>query len=181
LDCPSYWKTKQEHGGWGAKNATLAWNQAMDGLRHAFAPKKPDHQIYQEIFSEPQDQASTDVSLNKKRMLFAELDSPLTEKAKLDMVYGLLHKRITQRVTRESVPTLPDLLIRAREVETDLRDYAQANRRPHTDEGERRDFCGFCHKKGHHRSACHPLRPVPLQQNELWVTKRTRHLSTAHR
>jgi hypothetical protein len=99
----------------------------MNELRHAFTPKKPDHQLYQEIFSEPQNQASPDVFLNKKRMLFAELDSPLTEKDKLDMVYGILHKRITQRITRESIPNLHDLLIRAQEVESDFQGFADSN------------------------------------------------------
>jgi hypothetical protein len=149
----------------------------MDGLRHAFAPKKADHQIYREIFEEQQNQSSTDVFINKKRMLFAELGSPLTEKAKLDMTYGLLHRRITQRVTRESITNLHELLIRAREVEADFQvstgsNNQEANKRRRSNEGGNEEICGFCRKKGHSRSTCwkkrnaqqEPAMPRPKQE-----------------
>lgn len=62
----------------------------------------------------------TDIFICQTRSLLADRPDHLSEKVKIYMVYGLLHRRIRKRVLRDKVETFQDLLKSASEVENAL-------------------------------------------------------------
>ncbi|XP_063361755.1 uncharacterized protein LOC134650752 [Cydia amplana] len=111
----------------GVKQQITSWQQAKENLISAYGDRRPPHRIYLEIFSSPQQTENTDVFVARIRSLFARLpEGDISEKAQLDMTYGLLNSRIRKRLRREDFATFKELLRRARSVEDSF------------DEGERK-------------------------------------------
>ncbi|XP_061721848.1 uncharacterized protein LOC133528471 [Cydia pomonella] len=111
----------------GVKQQITSWQQAKENLISAYGDRRPPHRIYIEIFSSPQQTENTDVFVARIRSLFARLpEGDISEKAQLDMTYGLLSSRIRKRLRREDVASFKELLRRARSVEDSF------------DEGERK-------------------------------------------
>lgn len=61
-------------------------------------------------------------SISRCRTLLSEIPDELTEKMQLDMVYGLLDRRIRKRVMRDSLTTFDDFIRSARIVQRALQD-----------------------------------------------------------
>jgi hypothetical protein len=102
----------------GVKLHITTWSQAKENLISAYGDRRPPHRIYIEIFSSPQLEENTDVFVARIRSLFARLpEGDITERAQLDMTYGLLSNRIRKRVRREDFASFKELLRRARSVE----------------------------------------------------------------
>ncbi|XP_069355150.1 uncharacterized protein [Maniola hyperantus] len=103
----------------GVKHSVASWQEALTLLRQTFGPRLPPHKIYREIFSREQGKERTDVFVCRVRALIAQLPpNTLTENpVQLDIVYGLLHKRIREKVLRSAVSSFAELLQQARVVE----------------------------------------------------------------
>ncbi|XP_063388255.1 uncharacterized protein LOC134674130 [Cydia fagiglandana] len=111
----------------GVKQQITSWQQAKENLISAYGDRRPPHRLYIEIFSSPQQTENTDVFVARIRSLFARLpEGDISEKAQLDMTYGLMNSRIRKRLRREDFATFKELLRRARSVEDSF------------DEGERK-------------------------------------------
>ncbi|CAH2071150.1 unnamed protein product, partial [Iphiclides podalirius] len=103
----------------GVKSTMNKWDHALTSLRGAFGDSRPPHRIYKELFANPQ-QASekTELFISKTRALLSRLPKDdLTTKVQMDMVYGLLHSKIRERLRREEIDTFDKLLRKSREIE----------------------------------------------------------------
>ncbi|XP_063388269.1 activity-regulated cytoskeleton associated protein 1-like [Cydia fagiglandana] len=105
----------------GIKPEITSWAKVIDSLRHTYGDNRAPPRIYRDLFAAPQGEENTHVFVAKCRALLAKLPrSELAEKVQLDMVYGLLNKRIRKRVKREECATFKILLQKARAVEESL-------------------------------------------------------------
>uniref|UniRef100_A0A2A4IY04 CCHC-type domain-containing protein n=1 Tax=Heliothis virescens TaxID=7102 RepID=A0A2A4IY04_HELVI len=111
----------------GVRHSVATWQEAIHLLRQTFGPRLPPHRIYREIFSREQGEERTDIFVCRIRALIAQLPPhTLPENpVQLDMVYGLLSRRIRERVARNSFSSFSELLQHARSVE-DVLDEVQA-------------------------------------------------------
>jgi hypothetical protein len=156
----------------GVQTQADTWETAMSLIRKAHAPQKPNFQILQEIFSEPQ---SADVPVDRfvtiQRDLLSRLSRELDEQWQLDIVFGLLTVRVRNRLQREEIATFDELLIKARAVEEAFK------RKPDTDNNKdkkSRVRCEHCRNHGHTAQECrkrqnnqppHPSSAPPQPQN----------------
>uniref|UniRef100_A0A2A4JQ53 CCHC-type domain-containing protein n=1 Tax=Heliothis virescens TaxID=7102 RepID=A0A2A4JQ53_HELVI len=103
----------------GVKHSVATWSDAIRLLRQTFGPRLPPHKIYRELLRAEQTSERTDVFVCKARALIAQLPAhTLPENpVQLDMVYGLLHRRIREKVPRTSFCSFSELLEKARAVE----------------------------------------------------------------
>ncbi|XP_065365535.1 activity-regulated cytoskeleton associated protein 2-like [Calliphora vicina] len=102
----------------GVKHEAKTFEDAIELLRKAFAPPKPDWRIFNEIFQEKQKIfESTDSFVCRKRRLFAQLSEKLSEKAMLNMIFGQLNIQLREKISRDSVSNFQEFLNKAREVE----------------------------------------------------------------
>ncbi|XP_041986204.1 activity-regulated cytoskeleton associated protein 2-like [Aricia agestis] len=93
LDAATWWQ--------GFKATVTSWDDALRFLRSAFGDRHPPHRIHRELFSNPQTGENTELYISKARALLARLPpGDLSEKVKLDMIYGPLHTRTRQRLRR---------------------------------------------------------------------------------
>ncbi|XP_045535217.1 uncharacterized protein LOC123720914 isoform X2 [Papilio machaon] len=103
----------------GIKTTTNKWDHALTSLRGAFGDSRPPHRIYKELFANPQQaNEKTELFIAKTRALLSRLPKDdLTTKVQMDMVYGLLHSKIRERLRREEIDTFDTLLRKSREIE----------------------------------------------------------------
>ncbi|KAL0852635.1 hypothetical protein ABMA27_016910 [Loxostege sticticalis] len=85
----------------------------------AYGDRRPPHRIYLELFARPQlYDENTDNFVARSRALLSKLpERDITEKARLDMIYGLLHSKIRTRLRREEFESFQQLLRLARNIE----------------------------------------------------------------
>lgn len=164
----------------GVKDTTLTWQAALEALQQTFGPRLPPHKIYRLIFEREQkiDEA-TDLFVCHIRSLMAQLPSfTLTECVQLDMTYGLLHRRIREKVPRSAFDTFSELLVQARRVEDILdeqRPRVSVDTKPPTSsavvarsvaerpesnvatKSRSRPQCNYCKQYGHVKEACQRL------------------------
>lgn len=138
----------------GVKDTVQTYEAAMTLLRNTYAPKKPAFRIFQEIMENKQHQnTSTDIFLNEKRALFAQLSavSKPTERIQLDLIYGLLHMDIRQAVSRDTINSFDMLIEKARAAENLMKERDNSK----TDKPKNRDTrCAFCNIRGHTEDVC---------------------------
>lgn len=111
---------KEDAATWwqGIKSTISSWTQAKDNLLNAYGDRRPPHRIYLEIFATSQQKENTDIFVARIRVLMSKIPiEDLSDKARLDMTYGLLHKRIRQRLRREDFSSFSELLRHARNIE----------------------------------------------------------------
>jgi hypothetical protein len=102
----------------GAKKDFSSWEEALAGLEETFTIRKPPYELYRELFSREQGPMEpTHSFVFRCRALLAQIPENKSEKVQLDMVYGLLHRRVRTRIARSDVESFNQLLSRAREVE----------------------------------------------------------------
>lgn len=107
----------------GVRASITSWSDALERLRAMFGVARPPHKIFRDVFSaEQQEHERADVFVGRLRASLAQLPYELEERIKLDIVYGLLHKRIRKRVQRKSVTSLDALIQSARDIEEALAD-----------------------------------------------------------
>lgn len=139
----------------GVKSKAEAFSDVVHMLRQAFSPPKPSWRIYVEIFeSKQQRNEPTDTFIRRKRALFSQLTNVPAEADQLDIVFGLLHLQIRDRVCRERIVDFDGLLKEAREAEMSLNERRSqvVNADPQRSSGPVR--CSFCRKKGHTVESC---------------------------
>lgn len=140
----------------GVKATVHTWQQALDQLRGTYGPKKPPHRIYRELFSAEQDSKTpTDVFICRSRALLAQLPpGTLMEETQLDMIYGLLHKKIREKIPRDKVSDFSELLDSARLIEETFQDsYSLKD----SQEPPKRPRCAYCRTVGHSKDECRKL------------------------
>lgn len=94
------------------------WSEALKMLKLKFMPKKPAYEIYAALFAVKQDDyIPTEMFIQQKRALLAELPRPHPEDVQIDMIYSLLKSRIRRKVPRESVVSFDQLIGAAQKVE----------------------------------------------------------------
>lgn len=103
----------------GIKSTITSWSDAVTSLRSAFGDSRPPHRIYMELFSMSQGPSEkTEIFVARARVLLARLPpGDVTEKVQLDMLYGLIHRRVRERLRRDEVDSFDTLLRKARQVE----------------------------------------------------------------
>ncbi|KAJ8968749.1 hypothetical protein NQ317_012697 [Molorchus minor] len=137
----------------GVKSTITTWAEAIDLLRTVFGPRKPPYRVYRELFESEQDRnTASDIFICKARSILAQLPTDtLTEATQIDMVYGLLHRRIREKVTRDSVTTFTELLQKCRLVEETF----EVNTRPPIEQKDnKRPRCQYCKYIGHTKDEC---------------------------
>lgn len=106
----------------GVKTTTQTWSEALRKLRGAFGERRPPFRIYQELFALSQGDESTDLFISKARALLSKIpQGDLSEKVEIDLVFGLLDRRIRKRMERDNVSTFEELLAKARGIEDSQR------------------------------------------------------------
>ncbi|CAH0715208.1 unnamed protein product, partial [Brenthis ino] len=99
----------------GVKALVTTWADAVARLRAAYGVAQPAHQILRQIFAtEQQEEERAESFLCKVRALIAKLPYKLDEIVQVDICYGLLHRRIVKRVSRDNVRNLDDLMYKTR-------------------------------------------------------------------
>ncbi|KAI8437137.1 hypothetical protein MSG28_010487 [Choristoneura fumiferana] len=133
----------------GISESVSSWTDFKDRLQSAFAPKKPAHQIYQELIGVHQKENElTEIFVAGKKDLIAQLPAPrLADSHQIDMVFGTLHKKIQDRIARESVKTLDDLLEAVRGAE----EFSEEKPLPAK---RKRVRCRYCKNLGHSQDVC---------------------------
>ena len=142
----------------GIKNEATSFEIAIDLLRKAFSPPKPDWRIFAEINMEKQTTGeATDIFICKKRRLFAQLAEKLSETTMLNIIYSQILLSIRERIPRDSVNCFQDLLQRARDVEMLLTENKKAKIfiQASDDSDKILMRCTFCRKKNHTSETCY--------------------------
>ncbi|KAI8116348.1 hypothetical protein CVS40_11568 [Lucilia cuprina] len=141
----------------GVKHEANNFDEAIELLRTAFAPPKPDWRIYAEIFQDKQKLSESIYSfICRKRQLFAQLKERLPESTKINMVFSLINIQIREKIARESVETFQDLLSKARDVELlNNENNPQSLKRSSEVKDNIQIKCSFCRKKNHTADVCY--------------------------
>ncbi|XP_041973495.1 uncharacterized protein LOC121729152 [Aricia agestis] len=155
----------------GVKDTTLSWQAALEALKQTFGPRLPPHKLYRKIFEREQRvDESTDLFICHVRALFAQLPQfTLTETVQLDMAYGLMHRRIREKVPRANFTSFAELLAQARRgediidesrprvnMDTKPAPYtsATAQAEPIITTRKFRPQCKYCKQYGHLKEDC---------------------------
>lgn len=138
----------------GVKNKARKFEDVVRMLRESFCPPKPAWRIYAEIFeAKQQKNEATDTFIRKKRALFAKLPKIPLESDQIDILFGMLHVQIRDRVFRHKVANFDELLKDAREAEDAINERGKpVNTENPSVGGPVR--CTYCRKKGHTRDNC---------------------------
>lgn len=126
-------------------------------LRTTFGPSKPPYRLYQALFAHEQDvKTKSDIFICKARAVLSQLpNGTLTEGTQIDLIYGLLHRRVGEKVPCDKVSSFEELMNRARLAEETFE--APVNRpegnRPLTTKDEL-VRCTYCQSPGHEQEEC---------------------------
>ncbi|XP_047039644.1 uncharacterized protein LOC124644376 [Helicoverpa zea] len=101
------------------RSEVSSWNDVIKYLRDAYGDRRPEYKIYRELFRiEQAEDVRTDIFIAKSRALLSRLPAgDLSLKVQLDMVYGLLHRKIRKRLRREEFNNFSELLNKSRIIE----------------------------------------------------------------
>ncbi|KAK4883404.1 hypothetical protein RN001_006723 [Aquatica leii] len=144
-------------------NALKGIPMLLDGFTAplmTFSHQKPLHKIHRELFLTEHDvSATTDVFVCRARALLSKLPPDLlSEPTQLDMVYGLLHRRIREKVSSDKVVTFSELLKECRLVEESFERGSERNVvRKESREPPRAHRSVYCRKVGHTIDDCRKL------------------------
>ncbi|XP_063373838.1 uncharacterized protein LOC134661628 [Cydia amplana] len=111
----------------GVRKSIKTWNEAITDLQHAFGKRKAPFLIFREIFREEQGDEKTEIFICKIRALIAQLPYSFEENIQIDIVYGLLNRRIRKRVPRDDVKSFNDLFRKTRSAEDSLAEVNETN------------------------------------------------------
>lgn len=133
----------------------------MNSLRTAYSIKLPPYRVYKQLFSEGQSETeTTELYACKARALLAQLPYSLDESAQIDMVYGLLNRKIRKRFVRDSVKTFAELIASARSIEQSLEETEQKQNKPEVRKEQKppRIRCAYCKSFGHLVADCEAVK-----------------------
>lgn len=104
----------------GVRSTVLTWPEAIRRLRAMYGVPRPAYKIFRDIYSAEQGADRADVFVSRVRALLSKLPYVVPEIMKLDIVYGLLDRRIRKRVARDEVHNLEHMIEKVRLVEEAL-------------------------------------------------------------
>ncbi|CAB3228967.1 unnamed protein product [Arctia plantaginis] len=104
----------------GIRHEVTSWSEAVKRLRSMYGIPRPPYKLYRDVFAAEQGLERADVFIVRVRSLLAKLPYQLPEEARLDMIYGLLHKRIRKRLPRDAVSDIESLIEKSRSIEESL-------------------------------------------------------------
>jgi hypothetical protein len=138
----------------GVKSNIKTWNDAVATLTETFSRKLPPHVVFREIFSREQNtDETTETFVCRIRALFAQLPYELPLEAQIDMILGLLFRKIRKRLIRSELNNFNDLLSYARQIERSLieSDDSKISSKvsKESDRQNVRPRCSFCKNFGH--------------------------------
>lgn len=141
---------------YGVKQTLITWKEATELLRTTFGPKKPPYRVYKELFSSEQDvKTPSDVFICRARSLLAHLPKDtLVETMQIDIVYGLLHKRVREKIPHDKIKTFTELLEQTRLIEESFEDLRTSDQ--HKDVTKKQQ-CTCCRNLGHTKEECRKL------------------------
>lgn len=90
----------------GIKTTVTSWNSALERMRSMYGSPMPAHKIFREVFGYEQSEVRSDVYISRVRALLAKLPYSVCEEMKLDIVYGLLSRKIRKHVPRDCIISL---------------------------------------------------------------------------
>lgn len=166
----------------GVKNTLDTWDNAVRAFREAFSRKLPPYLIFREIFSRDQNtNESTENFVCRVRALLSQLPYDLPVEAQIDIVFGLLNRKIRKRLLRGDLKTFKDLMIRARDVERSLLETNVELKPEHKDEVKNfenkqrsKPRCSYCKNFGHVKDDCQKLKkkekPLETVKTEVVTT-----------
>ncbi|KAH9640465.1 hypothetical protein HF086_018131 [Spodoptera exigua] len=112
----------------GARAAVGSWPDALARLRATYGVRKPAHMILREVFQCKQSECErAEVFVSKVRCLLIQLPYSVPNEMMVDIVYGLLHRRIRKRVSRDTITDIEHLLERARLTEDSITELKISN------------------------------------------------------
>lgn len=96
----------------GARTGAISWTDAVARLRSMYGTPQPAYKILREIFAEEQkDSERAEVFMCKVRSLLAKLPYVVPVRMQIDIIYGLLHRRVRKRLHRDDTGETVDLFI----------------------------------------------------------------------
>ncbi|XP_037294865.1 activity-regulated cytoskeleton associated protein 2-like [Manduca sexta] len=102
----------------GIKKDIHDWEDAIARLRGMYGIVKPAYKLFREIFGyEHTLPERSEVFACKIRALISQLPYDLCDAARINIVYGLLNRKIRKRLPRETVNTFEQLIVKLRCVE----------------------------------------------------------------
>lgn len=111
----------------GIRNEVSSWSEAVQILRSMYGTPCPAYKLYRKIFANEQNEELADSFIVCIRGMIAKLPYVLPEEAKIDMIYGLLHKRIRKRLPRDTVSNIESLIEKARSIEESIAENSSAS------------------------------------------------------
>lgn len=148
----------------GVKSTINTWNEALSSLRSAYIVKLPPHRVFQTLFATEQSEGeSTELFVCKVRALIAQLPYVLEERIQIDMIYGLLCKKVKKRLVRDNVVTFKELIESARSIElsfseTESKLSVRDVKANTPKEKVPRTRCVYCKTFGHTVETCETLK-----------------------
>ena len=140
----------------GVKNEARCFDDAIDLLRNAFSPPKPDWRIFAEIFQDKQKvNENTDVFVCRKRRLFAQLKEKVSEKMIINMLFSQLSIHIRDKISNEGINSFQDLLSKARDIECSYNENRDSFMKQIESKEKTAARCTFCRKKNHTADVCY--------------------------
>ena len=144
----------------GVKRSIHTWEEALSALRNAYSKKLPPYAIYKRIFAcEQGEEEATELFVCKVRAMFSQLPYLLEENVTIDMIYGLLNRRIKKRLVREDINSFEELLTTARGIEHSLADIPKKevketrSKSPNPKPSYVKK-CYYCRQVGHTKAEC---------------------------
>lgn len=104
----------------GVRKEVSSWPDALKRLRSMYGVPRPAYKVFRDVFSTEQGDELADSFIVRIRAMLSRLPYQLPEETRLDMIYGLLHKRIRKRIPRDTVMTIESLIDKSRSVEESL-------------------------------------------------------------
>lgn len=171
----------------GVKGTITNWDDAVKALQDVYSKKLPPHLVFREIFSREQNfDESTELFVCRIRALIAQLTYLLQEEIQLDMIYGLLHRKIKKRLPRNKFSTFKELLENSRDIEASLQESSTAKERTDFEkiqpkeakksfafEKKIRPRCAYCKNFGHEKDSCRKLKKESEHKPEQVVNDDT--------
>lgn len=102
----------------GARAGAPDWPAAVARLRSMYGVQQPAHKVLREIFSaEQKDSERAEVFVCKVRSLLTKLPYQVPTCMQIDILYGMLHRRVRKRLPRDSIVDVDSFMEKARAIE----------------------------------------------------------------
>lgn len=108
-DAATWWR--------GIKGNVKTWAEATTRMRAMYGAPRPAYKLLRDIFASEQNDERVETFISRIRATFAKFPYDIDTRLQLDIVYGLLNRKVRKCVPRESVNDVESLLLKARDAE----------------------------------------------------------------